>query len=72
MCTQLKSHMEVPVTLVLGVLNLLHNVVFVGGHGGVSDKFYWRNIIADIANYDKLWESCTLCHCAPHYKAMAK
>ena len=76
---QLKDRMVVPPSMVARVLRLLHNDILAGGHVGasalttkVTEKFYWRNMNADIADYVKACDTCALRRRAPHYKALAK
>ena len=76
---RIKPRMIIPGKLIPKVLRLLHNDILAGGHVGVSslttkisDKFYWRNMNADIVDYVKACETCSLRRRAPHFKALAK
>ena len=71
--------MVIPGKLIPKVLRLLHNDILAGGHVGISslttkiaEKFYWRNMNADIVDYVKACETCSLRRRAPHFKALAK
>ena len=77
--TPLRKRIMIPAGLISRVLMLLHNDVLVGGHVGVTalttkitDKFFWRNMHADILDYVKRCRTCALRKRAPHYKALAR
>ena len=77
--TRLKPRMVITGKLIPKVLRLLHNDILAGGHVGISslttkiaEKFYWRNMNADIVDYVKACETCSLRRRAPHFKALAK
>ena len=76
---RIKPRMIIPGKLIPKVLRLLHNDILAGGHVGVSslttkisDRFYWRNMNADLVDYVKACETCSLRRRAPHFKALAK
>ena len=74
-----RKRIMTPATLVPKVLKLLHNDILIGGHVGISalsskisERFYWRNMQADILDYVKRCQTCALRERAPHYRALAK
>ena len=76
---RIKPRMVIPGKLIPKVLRLLHNDIVAGGHVGISslttkitEKFYWRNMNADIVDYVKACETCSLRRRVPHFKALAK
>ena len=76
---RIKPRMVIPGKLIPKVIRLLHNDIVAGGHVGISslttkitEKFYWRNMNADIVDYVKACETCSLRRRAPHFMALAK